>query len=152
MFIDENSRKLIKYLAANEPSNFYGRKVYAVSSLTSSFIEDSQNWDIDHLKPYLSTLKEKGYIDSYTFYGNSAVHIERTALLLHFDEYALSDSAKVPNHPDSNLNQNECPQPSRISPNNAWRQKAKPFFAGIAWILGVLASAVAVIDFCSKHF
>lgn len=149
MFIDEKSKKLIKYLATNEPSIFDGRKVYAVSSLTSSFMEDSQNWDIDHLKPYLSTLKEKGYIDSYTFYGNSAVHIERTALLLHFDEYVSSDTTQPDNQP---FQQNECPQPSGISPNNAWRNKAKSFFVGIAWILGVLASVAAVIDFCSKHF
>jgi len=152
MFIDENSKKLIKFLATNEPSKIDGRKIYAVSSLVSSFAEDSQTWDIDHLKPYLSTLKEKGYVDSYTFFGTSAVHIERTALLLHFDEYESTDNSQT-NQPLYNpIKQEKCPQSSGISPNNAWRQKVKSFFVGIAWILGFLASAVAIVDFFSKRF
>lgn len=91
VFVDKNSKKLIEYLASHEPHEKFGEKYpdsfYPVSSLVSSWCANAELWKSSYLKPHLIILQKAGYIDSFTFYGSSSVHIERTTALLYHKEH-----------------------------------------------------------------
>ena len=147
MFVDNNSKKLINYLADHEPSKVDGKKIYPVPSLVSSFDPNQNHWSEEYLKPYLVTLQELGLILSFHFPNTYSVQIETTAHLLHFDEYQLADAAKVSNQPDSNLNQNDCPHPSSETAQKTSWYKDSIGLAQAAVILAAIGLVVAVV-FC----
>ena len=152
MFVDENSKKLIRYISNHEPSKIDGKKIYPVPYLVSSYDSNQEHWCEEYLKPYLSTLQELGLITSFHFVNKQSVQIERTALLLHFDEYQSADHSKLNQQLSNSVKQQNCPHSGSISPNNSRRQKLKSFFVTLSWMLSLLASSAAVIDFFFNLF
>ena len=146
MFIDKNSRKLIAYLSANEPSSFENRELYVVAYLVSSFDKNETHWNADHLKPYLSLLKEKGFIDSFEFYKNTTVHIDRTALLLHFDEYESADVADTTQQVEQLVQQNGGPNSGVVSPDRSFFEKVKEFLSVASNLISTICGLITVIS------
>ena len=109
MFIDKNSKALIKYLSTHNPSNVDGKNVYLLSSLaavlnqkqkvhktdnhsdnTSDNSEISNKDEVssyDRVYPYLVKLKDDGYIISYEFQGKSFVKISLAVKLEFWRDY-----------------------------------------------------------------
>lgn len=108
MFIDKNSIALIEYLAANEPvkNSHFPDTFYPVAVLTSLLTENKEYWNKEYLDSYLATLKTNGLISQYIFYGTSSVHIDRTAMLLNYNEYLASSENNVGTQ--NNYPKNKC--------------------------------------------
>lgn len=105
MFIDKNSKALIKYLSTHNPSNVDGKNVYLLSSLaavlnqkqkvhkTDNRSDNSENSNEDEVSsydrvyPYLVKLKDDGYIISYEFQGKSSVKISFAVQLEFWKDY-----------------------------------------------------------------
>ena len=107
MFIDKNSKALIKYLSETEPSNVSGESIYPTSSLakvierkhktpkTDDALDSNKASSAgvissyDSVYPYLKKLKDDGYIISYEFKGMSSVKIIRAVQLEFWKEYRM---------------------------------------------------------------
>lgn len=88
MFIDSNSKKLIKYLSETEPSvNIRGYMYYPVPSLANAIGKLQEENNDDVILPYLEKLKSDGYIIEYNFVGVSNVRITRAVQLEFWEEY-----------------------------------------------------------------
>lgn len=149
MFVDENSEKLIRYLAENEPSKQNGKYIYPVPYLVSSFDPDQYHWSEEYLKPYLTTLQELGLITSFHFINRQSVQIEPTARLLHFDDYQLADAANVPNQSDNNTKQNDCPSTSSKSPTKT-RWYKDP--VALQWLAIIVAIIIPIAIWAADAF
>ena len=139
MFVDEKTKSLIRYLSANEPVKVDGKYIYPVSSLVSSFNPVMDHWNTRTLKPYLTTLMDMGYISSFSFVGSSSVQIERTAPLLHFDEYQSHEEPY-----DQELNHQNSPNTRNPSPI---KSRIKSFLTFPVKVIIFLSSLAAVIEF-----
>ena len=144
MFVDKKSECLIRYLAENEPTKVDGKYIYPVSQLVSSFDSDQNHWSAGYLKPYLVTLQEQELVTSFDFPNRYSVHIEPTARLLHFDEYQSADATDVSKQPNSNTDQNTCPDSSsEAAKKTSWYRDAIGLNQAM-FIVAILGLIVAV--------